>query len=282
MILFALSSPPFYTTYVHLPTVDDAVPSQILSNPKFFPFFEGAIGAMDGTHINFCPTADARHLARDRKGGVSQNTLACCSFDMRFQYILSGMDGCTADASMYNDARLTDLKIPEGKYYLADAGFGICDSLLVPYRGVRYHLAEWGRASVRYVLCILSEQSSTILHMSDLQTRKNCSTCDMPLPEMLWSGYLVFSSVVLSFLFTPQNIVWRSTLAATHNFIRDHDADEILDFEDPVDTQPGDYGVLGEGPARRAEVVHAMSKRDQIASAMWRSYQMVTEGMGLE
>jgi hypothetical protein len=47
---------------------------------------------------------------------------------------------------MYASARLVDLTIPDGKYYLADAGFVICDSLLVPYRGVRYHLAEWGRA----------------------------------------------------------------------------------------------------------------------------------------
>jgi len=38
-----------------------------------------------------------------------------------------------------------NLTIPEGQYYLADAGFGVCDALLVPYRGVRYHLAEWGR-----------------------------------------------------------------------------------------------------------------------------------------
>lgn len=80
------------------------------------------------------------------------NLLACCSFDLRFQYILSGWDGSAADATMYNEARLSDLLIPPGKYYLADARFGICDSLLVPYRGVRYHLAEWGRASVRYVL----------------------------------------------------------------------------------------------------------------------------------
>jgi len=58
--------------------------------------------------------------------------------------MLSGWDGCTADASMYNDACLSDLHIPTGKCYLADARFGICDSLLVPYRGVRYHLAEWG------------------------------------------------------------------------------------------------------------------------------------------
>jgi hypothetical protein len=142
-VLYAVSSPPFYTTYVRLPTVHDPVPSEIANNPKFFPFFKDAIGAMDGTHINCCPPQDERHLARDRKGGVTQNTLACCGFDMRFQYILSGMDGCTADGSMYNDARLSDLTIPEGKYLLADAGFGMCDSLLIPYRGIRYHLAEW-------------------------------------------------------------------------------------------------------------------------------------------
>lgn len=148
-VLYALSSPPFYTTYVRLPTINDPVPFEIETNPKYFPFFQDAIGAMDGTHINCCPAGDERHLARDRKGGVSQNTLACCGFNMRFQYILSGMDGCTADASMYNDARLSDLTIPADKYYLADAGFGMCDSLLIPYRGVRYHLAEWGRANVR-------------------------------------------------------------------------------------------------------------------------------------
>lgn len=104
MILYGLSSPPSHTTYVHLLTIHDAVPSKILSNPKFFPFFEGAIGAMDGTHINCCPSSEEQHLVHDRKGEVSQNTLACCSFDMQFQYVMSGWDRCAADASMYNDA----------------------------------------------------------------------------------------------------------------------------------------------------------------------------------
>jgi hypothetical protein len=71
-------------------------------------------------------------------------------------------------------------------------------------------------------------------------------------------------------------------LAATHNFIRKHDEDEIFEFEDPVDAQPGNYGVLGGGPARRAEVVRATSKRDHIASIMWTSYQELTQGIGLE
>ena len=68
---------------------------------------------------------------------------------MKFVYFLSGWGGSVADATMYAYSRLSDLTIPPGKFYLANAGFGICDSLLVPYRGVRYHLAEWGRADIR-------------------------------------------------------------------------------------------------------------------------------------
>ena len=148
-VLCALSSAPFYTTYVFLPSSTTSIPSEIRDNTNFFPFFSGAIGAIDGTHVKCCPSTYERQSARNRKGFVSQNVLACCSFDLRFQYVLRGWDGSAADAAVYNDARQSDLTIPEGKYYLADAGFGSCDALLVPFRGVRYHLAEWGRASVR-------------------------------------------------------------------------------------------------------------------------------------
>ena len=38
------------------------------------------------------------------------------------------------------------LHVPANKYYLANAGFPICDALLIPKCGVQYHLAEWGWA----------------------------------------------------------------------------------------------------------------------------------------
>jgi hypothetical protein len=72
-----------------------------------------------------------------------------CSFDMRFLYVLSGSEGAQSDAVVYHTARHMDLRIPPGKCYLADAGFPLCDQLLVPYRGVRYHLNEWKRADKR-------------------------------------------------------------------------------------------------------------------------------------
>jgi DDE superfamily endonuclease len=145
MLIF-FSSPPFYNQYVHLPIIGAPVPPIILNNPKFFPFFSDALGAIDGTHINYSATAEMRQAARDRKGGITQNCLAICGFNMIFYYMFSRWDGSAADSTMFYDARMTDLHVPEGKYYLADVGFLICDALLIPKQGVRYHLAEWGRA----------------------------------------------------------------------------------------------------------------------------------------
>jgi hypothetical protein len=72
---------------------------------------------------------------------------------MKFIYIFSGWDGSTADTTMFHDARLTDLPVLRGKYFLADAGFQICNALLIPYRGMCYHLAEWGHADLwRFII----------------------------------------------------------------------------------------------------------------------------------
>jgi hypothetical protein len=125
-----------------------------MKNLKFFPFFVDAIGAIDGTHITCHPFGEDRHAAQDCKANFSQNCLAACSFNLSFTYILSGWEGSAADARVYHDARTTNFNIPEGKYYLADAGLGLCDELLVLFWGVHYHLAEWGHANTLYdVFC---------------------------------------------------------------------------------------------------------------------------------
>ncbi|KAI0370309.1 hypothetical protein BV20DRAFT_931438, partial [Pilatotrama ljubarskyi] len=51
--------------------------------------------------------------------------------------------GAAADGTMFARACLMNLFIAPGKYYNADAGFGICDALLTPYRKVCYRLKEW-------------------------------------------------------------------------------------------------------------------------------------------
>ena len=111
---------------------------------------------MDGTHINCCPSAAEQDGCRNPKGGLSQNCLACCSFDLCFLYLVSDWEGSAADGALFSNSHFTDLAIPEGKFYLANAGFGACDSLLVPHWGVHYHLAEWGWANVWLVKILAS------------------------------------------------------------------------------------------------------------------------------
>ena len=127
------------------------MPPKIQDNPKFFPFFEGCLGAVDGTHIDaFVPSEDTPRY-RNRKGGVSQNVFAACTFDLRFCYVLSGWEGSAADGRIFEDAHRLDFAVPPGSYYLADLGFAVCNALMVPFRSVRYHLREWALSEQRRV-----------------------------------------------------------------------------------------------------------------------------------
>ena len=72
---------------------------------------------------------------------------------MLFTYILTGWEGSATDARVWADALAKGFSVPEGFYYLADAGYPHCKELLVPFRGVWYHLQEWGAAGVQYVTC---------------------------------------------------------------------------------------------------------------------------------
>ena len=147
-MLAIFSSNPFYLKYVRFP--DGSVPRKIRKNPKWWPFFKDTIGALDGSHIHVSPKAAERAVYRNRKGFLSQNCLFACDSDLKFTYSLTGWEGSATDARVYEDACAYDFQIPRGKYFLADAGYPLRCGLLVPYRGVRYHLAEWGRANIRY------------------------------------------------------------------------------------------------------------------------------------
>ena len=75
-ILNAVTSPMFYYTYVKLPTQSTPLDSYISENPKFYPFFKGALGALNGTHISAHPLAAEHSRYCNCKGGISQNVLA--------------------------------------------------------------------------------------------------------------------------------------------------------------------------------------------------------------
>lgn len=122
----------------------DLVPTQIANNGKFTPYFDDCIGALDGTHIPAVIPVDLQNPFRNRKKVITQNVLAVGNFDLTFAYCLFGWDGSAHDARVYDDAKLKGLPLIIGKYYLADGGYALTKYTLTPYRGVRYHLVEFG------------------------------------------------------------------------------------------------------------------------------------------
>ncbi|XP_062173507.1 uncharacterized protein LOC133878966 [Alnus glutinosa] len=103
------------------------------------------VGAIDGTHVRASVPIEIQGRFRGRKERTTQNVLAGIIFDLKFTYVLAGWEGSAHDSRVLNDA-LTGpegFKIPEGKYYLGDAGYGTRNGIISPYRGVRYHLKEF-------------------------------------------------------------------------------------------------------------------------------------------
>lgn len=121
----------------------DPVSPYIQNSYRYFPYFENCVGAFDGTHIPAVPPLDERFVFRNRKGVISQNVLAVADFDLTFTYALTGWEGSAHDGRVLNDSKTKGFPSVQGKFFLADAGYGLARDCLTPYRGVRYHLKEW-------------------------------------------------------------------------------------------------------------------------------------------
>ena len=152
-MLIIFSSALFYTTYVTLPNADTPPSQRIHHNTKMWPFFKNALGAIDGSHIPCAPSTIKCGWYWNWKGAMSQNCPFICSFDLQFLFGYTGWEGSVTDGQVWEAALDCRLEIPDGYYYLADAGYSGDDPwLLIPYHGVWYHLAEWSQASQRWAI----------------------------------------------------------------------------------------------------------------------------------
>ncbi|KAG6493411.1 hypothetical protein ZIOFF_048394 [Zingiber officinale] len=101
--------------------------------------FKGFLGTLDDTFIPVTPPKEEKQRYRTRKGGIATNVLGVCSPNMQFIYVLPGWEGSAHDGRVLRDAisRPTGLKVPQGCYYLVDAGYCNSSGFLAPYRGHR-------------------------------------------------------------------------------------------------------------------------------------------------
>ncbi|GMI85910.1 hypothetical protein like AT5G41980 [Hibiscus trionum] len=108
-------------------------------------WFKGCLGALDGTFIKVNVASSDRPRYRTRKNEIATNVLGVYTPDMQFIYVLPGWEGSAADGRVLRDAisRRNGLNVPQGCYYLCDAGYTNGEGFLAPYRGQRYHLNDW-------------------------------------------------------------------------------------------------------------------------------------------
>lgn len=99
-VLECIKQPHIYSALVFLPDAGTRpMPAHDLSRreqAKFLPFFPGALGALDGTHINVHCAEEDRARHRNRKNDVTQNVLAACIFDLQLRNVSSGREGSVA------------------------------------------------------------------------------------------------------------------------------------------------------------------------------------------
>ncbi|KAF3455811.1 hypothetical protein FNV43_RR00453 [Rhamnella rubrinervis] len=91
---------------------------------------------------------------RKRKGEIATNVLGVCNRDMKFIFVLSGLEGSALDSRVLRDviSRPHGLRVPNGCYYLVNAGYTNGEGFLTPYKATRYYLSDWreGCAPMNY------------------------------------------------------------------------------------------------------------------------------------
>ncbi|KAL1548831.1 hypothetical protein AAHA92_17015 [Salvia divinorum] len=228
-------------------------------------WFKGCLGALDGTYINIqVPNADKPRY-RSRKGQICTNTLAACDRRMRFVYVLAGWEGSAGDSRVLRDAlnRENGFKVPKGiHYYLCDNGYANNEGFLTPYKGVRYHLKEWGPATEA------PHNAREIFNMRHTRAR-NVIERAFAVLKMRWG-------ILRSASFYPVGIQTNLILACflLHNFIRSEmESDPIeLAVEHEVgngieeDVHEVDF-VTGVDPSQGWT-----NARDAMSATMWAAY----------
>lgn len=139
-----------YHDYVVLPNANTPLLQKMRDNSKFWLWFSGCLGTLDGSHVRIKVKGRNPSNYRNRKGGVSQNVLAVCDFDLNFVYVLPGFEGSANDIVVLNKAISISFKVPEGRYYLADGGYALRNRwYVILYQRTRYHLKEFCGSKVK-------------------------------------------------------------------------------------------------------------------------------------
>jgi hypothetical protein len=261
-----------YKTEVTLdPKGGSKLPKRYRTDPRFFPFFENALGAVNGTHITSKVPEKEAEPYRNRKGSRSQNVMAVCNFDMYFLYVLPGYEGSAADGTVFEEAFDWGFEVPQGKYYFADAGYALSSKLLVHFRGVRYHLREQALAKLQ------PANAEELFNLRHSQMRNAIER----IFDVLKQRFQILAESLRYPVDAQSKIVF--ALTALHNFIRRRMHGQEDKYYQEADKEMSDQAERRERQLRRRarareddkaeESADSKSWRKKIAEDMWAQRQ---------
>ena len=139
--------------YIKTPTTQELrrVPERLLMDERYWPYFSGFVGAMDGVHVCVKVKPEVQGMYWNRHNITSFNIMAICDLNMLFTYVWNGAPGSCHDTAVLTMAQDNDSSFPlppVDKYYLVNSGYPNKQGFLAPYRSslngvVRYHMSQF-------------------------------------------------------------------------------------------------------------------------------------------
>lgn len=226
---------------------------RVKEDSRYPPMFDFCLGAVDGTMIPI-NVPEGKDYYRCRKGFGALNVLVVTDFNLKFRYILSGWPGSAHDSRVIDNAFNRNFVIPEGYFFLGDAGYELKSNLLTPYRRTRYHLKEF-------------QSNNRPENPRELYNLRH-SSLRVTVERSIGVLKKRFQLIGKSSSYSPAKMTALITcFAALHNFLVDQ-KEELPTVEEGATDSPQ------EPPLSSASTsVSAKTFRDRIAETMWLGYQ---------
>ena len=237
---------------------------KVETEDKFLEF-DGAFGAIDGSHIGATRVGDAW---RNRKGLLTQNVLLLAAFDMSIMFVAVGAEGAAPDGLVLRWSGLNEILTVEQGFVLGDAGYALTRLVLVPYRGVRYLLAEWARGNSR------PQNAKELFNLRHAQLRNVVERVF----GVLKKRFRVLRSPIDAKYPVQQLVVY--ACCALHNFLLSSEGLSFLDEENDLDddeVDDDDENICDDAGVNGVDDLDARAFRDDIANRMWEDYQKYLE-----
>ncbi|KAE8958687.1 hypothetical protein PR002_g30789, partial [Phytophthora rubi] len=232
-----------------------SLPSEVC--PEFAlrcPHFNQALCAIDGVHFQLQVAEEDASPFRSRKGTTTTNVLIASDWNLQVAFVYAGMEGSAHDSSVLSFSGFM-ASIPANYYVLADAGYALTAQVLTPFRGVRYHLQEWGPR------CKRPQNAKELFNLKHAKARN--------VVERL-IGVLKRRFRALRHVNECELVVVKATIFACcclHNFIR------RVDSADTGDDFAGEAEPTYDDDVIPFDFETGSSWRDYMANQMWIEYE---------